>query len=1052
MNVSLFDIIRHKIAIWVVFPLLLVLSVAMYQYAYYSPAAVAIELNQAQLNSLRYGPALEKQTPLDELGTTLQSVKELTNLTLSGVDDYQESKKLSFDEVLQFMGVKTDSGMNLTELETKLDRIIELETVALDSFNDMHEYLIEIDADSVIFERHDVAVEKFITAMQPVKDIRSAFNTASNLDEQQRLLNELDDYLSTQQFKKTHTAEDFENGSLPFGPRNLQAREPLLDLSSLESSLYDPVNVASNSLTQDILRGLTAPSPEPNAEDLAETEEAPQTQEIIDLAESLNNDPVEIYNWVYNNIYSIPSYGAIQGAQYTMDLKAGNPFDTSALLLALLRAAGTPARYAYGTIQVPVEQAMNWVGGAEVPEAATNVMLQGGIPTVLQSYNGEITHVKMEHIWVEAWVDYEPSRGLVNNEGDHWIPMDASFKQYDFEAAQDLEMLVPFNPDSLINGLMANTNTNDNSFAVSGIDHDLIEQAYQDYMTQLEYEISQQSPDATAADILGVMEIPIKQRAPLSAGLPYHVIDRSTQFQNIPDSFKHKFRVRLDYNSWGSTAIDETFNTVTLAGKDISLNFRPASQSDLDLMASYLPDWQPGQAVDLDSFPDTLPGYLIHMNPELLIADEEILATGSTPMGTELSSTYMLYNPAFGWSNSNNKPVAGEYISIILNLQGISSSHMQDISQSAENSILELDTNGLTNITKHDLIGLETKSNITSYMAMNDFIGNITAQQNDIIQYRSPSYGQFNSSISTTYWFGIPRNTNYGGVVMDVDNLSTISASKIGDNEKLSIFTMMSGYRASLLENWIPEQYYNEAGTEALQGMSAAKALSLASQSGQTLYTLDKSNMAELGNITIDSDARTEIRNALLSGSIVTVHATPLTVNRWTGSGYVIQSQNGSAAYKISGGFNGGFLDTAKRGLQSVSESLQSAIDYFGPAYALSGPIRAALGKLKRWVDNFILLIEAVQNCGPAGLILAIPILIAMMIGIAFILKFVSAVGGAVCAGVGFASGGVGAFACMAVWFTVATVAIADIMSSMLENTANYINNSNGLLCSAGAP
>ena len=36
---------------------------------------------------------------------------------------------------------------------------------------------------------------------------------------------------------------------------------------------------------------------------------------------------------------------------------------------------------------------------------------------------------KLEHVWVEAWVDYFPSGGARHITGDNWIVMDASFKQ-----------------------------------------------------------------------------------------------------------------------------------------------------------------------------------------------------------------------------------------------------------------------------------------------------------------------------------------------------------------------------------------------------------------------------------------------------------------------------------------------------------------------------------------------------------------------------------------------------------------------------------------------
>ena len=43
-----------------------------------------------------------------------------------------------------------------------------------------------------------------------------------------------------------------------------------------------------------------------------------------------------IYQWVRNNIEFIPSYGSIQGSEYTLENRRGsNAFDTASLLIAL---------------------------------------------------------------------------------------------------------------------------------------------------------------------------------------------------------------------------------------------------------------------------------------------------------------------------------------------------------------------------------------------------------------------------------------------------------------------------------------------------------------------------------------------------------------------------------------------------------------------------------------------------------------------------------------------------------------------------------------------
>ena len=91
------------------------------------------------------------------------------------------------------------------------------------------------------------------------------------------------------------------------------------------------------------------------------------------------------------------------------------------------------------------------------------------------------------------------------------------------------------------------------------------------------------------------------------------------------------------------------------------------------------------------------------------------------------------------------------------------------------------------------------------------------------------------------------------------------------------------------------------------EGVSTAKALALAMAQGERVYTLTQDNAYNLSQITIDSEARSEIQNAIQRGYEVTVHENPLNVNGWGGSGYaIIDPENGVGAYKISGGASGG--------------------------------------------------------------------------------------------------------------------------------------------------
>ena len=193
--------------------------------------------------------------------------------------------------------------------------------------------------------------------------------------------------------------------------------------------------------------------------DLAETAEIALTPAIRAKAQELGRNPVNISNWVRGNVQFAPTWGATQTADATLRSQRGNAIDTATLTIALLRASGIPARYQFGTVDVPAAAAMNWLGGLAQPEAALALLQQGGIAARGLSEAGQIQTIRMEHAWVIAYVNWTPSRGVRDggaelNPPQHpnpnaplnaWVPLDSSFKQHQFTSGVDLATVAPFN-------------------------------------------------------------------------------------------------------------------------------------------------------------------------------------------------------------------------------------------------------------------------------------------------------------------------------------------------------------------------------------------------------------------------------------------------------------------------------------------------------------------------------------------------------------------------------------------------------------------------------
>ena len=62
---------------------------------------------------------------------------------------------------------------------------------------------------------------------------------------------------------------------------------------------------------------------------------------------------------------------------------------------------------------------------------------------------GQVTKIRLEHIWVEAALDYFPSRGAINRSADAWVSMDPSFKQYDYQPGLDVAEIAGIDGEAL---------------------------------------------------------------------------------------------------------------------------------------------------------------------------------------------------------------------------------------------------------------------------------------------------------------------------------------------------------------------------------------------------------------------------------------------------------------------------------------------------------------------------------------------------------------------------------------------------------------------------
>ena len=700
--------------------------------------------------------------------------------------------------------------------------------------------------------------------------------------------------------------------NLPFRQPKVQKREPRMKKEEFERDLKKDKNAWRSEkrimvASTGSLAGLLP------SEDLAETIEVQFTPEIKAKALELGNNPVKIYEWVRNNIEFVPTWGSIQGAQMTLFTKQGNAIDTSSLLIALLRASGVHARYVTGTVELPIEKIMNWTGGFSDSQTALDFMASGGVPVKAGMSGGRISKAFFEHVWVEAYIDYIPSRGAKHVQGkeDTWIKLDPSYKQYAYAQGVDIKSAVPFDDQALLMQIQSTTTINEAEGYITGINSTLIQQTMEDYQARVQRFIQQNNPAAAIGEIFGKKEV-VKQAYPYLLGtLPYRGVIRGVTYSELPDILRHKITFTVRKNHLDEVPIVLTRSLPEVAGKKITLSYVPATPQDEAVISSYLPQPHADRTpIQSSEFPASLPAYLINVKPELRF-DEQLVASGAAiGLGTTESFDMTFYDPVTGESIIQNTIDAGTYQAIALNLSRISQDEMLVSKTKLETTKAQLETEDFSGLSAGEMLGDLLYCVALTYLAEVGVAKSIAERNMGVRAVTLPSETIFASTVNTSYVWGIPRTISRGGLVMDADRILSFVRALDGDLKRAKQYVLLSGMQSSALEHAVPEQFVSTTDT-VVEGISAVKALKLANDEGIPLYSVTQTNIANvLPQLQLKEQDKQDIKDLVGAGKEVIISKTNITYRGWTGCGYIaLDPETGAGGYMISGGLSGSFTE-----------------------------------------------------------------------------------------------------------------------------------------------
>lgn len=637
----------------------------------------------------------------------------------------------------------------------------------------------------------------------------------------------------------------------------------------------------------------------PSAADLAETEDVTLTPAIRALAAALGNHPVRILNWVQNNVEYVPTFGSLQGAEMALQTRRANDIDTASLLIALYRAAGIPARYGRGTMEIPAARAANWLGATGTAEASLALLAQGGVPASGVVQGGSVGALRIDHTWVEAFVDVNPSRGAVNRTPNTWVAVDGSYKQSTYTPGLDVATGVNANIAGYLAQLQQGATLNAGEGSVSRFNRLAASTSYTAFQNGVAGYIAAQKPAATVGDVLGAAAI-VAQNHPILAGsLPYKTVGTSTRFAGLPDALRWKFRYAV-YATEADRAADNALARVqrgllALAGKRISLGFVPASATDAGNLNA---------AVRNAPLPSALPGYQYRLKAQLKLDGQLAGEGGNLPLGTVLTAVSAVYDPGQGtWqSAAPHQPAVGETLALAVAPQGVSAEQLAASRDRLTATKAKLDARDYTGLTGEDVTTEPLYYAALGFIATAESQTRLMRRAFNVIGASLPIVVRTATRNDTTFVNGVPQSVRFAGVALDVDTWTQSAVATAGGAGAVRGLLRATGERASALSPLLLEKLFMDSQHTG-EGSSAIKALMRANEGGQKLFAINAASASSaLAQVNAATDVKSALEAGLAAGKQGLVHESPLTFGTWSGSGYVIEdTATGAGSYELNG-------------------------------------------------------------------------------------------------------------------------------------------------------
>ncbi len=612
--------------------------------------------------------------------------------------------------------------------------------------------------------------------------------------------------------------------------------------------------------TNTVLPAYLDPNARTTPEDLEPGEFAPKSEAIVQLAESLDWNPIKIFEWMKNNVATEWYWGVMKGAEDTLRQKSGNDCDQAALLVALLRASGYPSRFVRGLISFyPDATVARGLMGVDDDLQLLRYLQLAGIPHEVTFSGQRIETLAIEHIWVETQVPYANYRGaVIDAHGKTWVGLDSSIKAAGFDDQKGNEILSRLQLSPLRDLYL---------------EHGRDDSPLEFVRAELESQLSQLRAGVKYSQLLRSRAQRRKDLKILPNALQFNAVQITAEYAQLPPEMGHRISFKAQ-DAQGNLFFDYSTTVAKLSNQIVQLTYEPQSVDDQEIINSF-------------GGLDNTPAYLIRLRPVIAVNRQRTaIGAGGLPAGEPFTLTITLQAPNGQQRQFTNTHIMGNLALIDVAAQN-----------AAQPTTMAPEEKDATRILQE-----AASQYILQWNLAEEELANL--MQVNVIR-PMPTVVTTGGILEVTQLLDQPHITTWKGVFVDADfrSIETVGGAALDSGAQAQkIFMQLAALEGADLEAKVLEENFQ------VDAIATPRLIGLAHDQQTSMIRIDNANInSVLPGLNLPPNLKTDISDAVNQRMEVRIPAANITFEDWSGTGYIKENpETGEAGYMLTGMIAGG--------------------------------------------------------------------------------------------------------------------------------------------------